>query len=215
MAELSYPLAPLRRRACAWLIDVSIGSALAFGFADLAGGGHDLSAIWHLVAFKSVNGTSGHQLDAAMNPASARLASLKPVLGLLTIMAIIAAVGVAYRVITTAKWGAGIGKTLLGLRIIVDQPDREEPTVPGWARSWKRWLVPQAPGLLPLPGTSLLAYLPAARDARRRGLHDRAAGTIVIDVRARRVDPPTPPWQLAALDGYQPEPVASASSVAG
>jgi uncharacterized RDD family membrane protein YckC len=211
-AESSFPLAPLRRRGAAWLIDVSLGSALAFGFADLAGGGHDLSAVWHLVAFKSVNGTAGHQLDAAMNPTSARLASLRPVLGLLTIMAIIAAVGVAYRVITTAKWGAGIGKALLGLRIIVDQPGR---VAPGWARSWKRWLVPQAPGLLPLPGTSLLAYLPAARDARRRGLHDRAAGTVVIDVRPQPVDPPTQPWQLAAFDGYQAEPVSTAGRTAG
>jgi hypothetical protein len=32
--------------------------------------------------------------------------------------------------------------------------------------------------------TGLLAYLPALRDGRRRGLHDRAAGTVVIDLRA-------------------------------
>jgi uncharacterized RDD family membrane protein YckC len=216
-AEPSYALAPIRRRACAWLLDITLGGVLAFGFVDLTGGAHDLSTVWHLVAFKSVNGTSGHQLSAAMNPSAAHLSALKPLLGLLAIMAVIAAVGVAYRVVTTAKWGAGIGKTLLGLRVVVDDPDRAGLQAPGWARAWKRWLVPQAPGLLPLPATSLLAYLPAMRDPRRRGLHDRAAGTIVIDVRRQPAEPEpqsSPLWALSSLDGYLPEPATASARVA-
>jgi hypothetical protein len=209
-SEPSYPLAPLGRRACAWLLDVGLGVVLALGFVDLAGGRRDLTAAWQLVAFKSVKGQSGHQLSAAMSPSGMNLAAMKPVLGLLLMLAVVAGAGVAYRVVTTAVWGAGIGKWLLGIRVIVDAPGpAATPTTPGWARAWKRWAVPQAPGLIPLPATSLLAYLPAARDHRRRGLHDRAAGTIVVDVRSGRVEPaPAPaeparePWRLAALDGY-------------
>lgn len=182
--EAGYPLARLGRRAGAWLIDLSLGLVLAACFVKVAGGERDLSTLWHMFAFKSVNGTTGHDLSSAMNPATARLSALKPIAGLLAIIAIIALAGVAYRVVTTAKWGAGVGKTLLGLKVVLDTPDNSCAQPPGWARSWKRWAVPQAPGLIPLPATGLLAYLPALRDARRRGLHDRAAGTIVLDVRS-------------------------------
>lgn len=198
--DIGYALAPLGRRAGAWLIDASLGALLAICFVKATGGEGDLMAIWHLLAFKSVNGQAGRQLSAAMNPASASLAALGPLAGLLAILAVIALAGVAYRVVTTAKWGAGLGKTLLGLQIVVDQPGEPgEPgvVVPGWARSWKRWAVPQAPGLIPLPATGLLAYLPAVRDPRRRGLHDRAAGTIVIDIRSPLPGPAQPPRLLA------------------
>jgi uncharacterized RDD family membrane protein YckC len=209
-SEPSFPLAPLGRRASAWLLDVGLGSVLALGFVDVAGGRGDLRAAWQLVAFKSVNGKSGHQLSAAMSPGGMNFATMKPVLGLLLLLGVVAGAGVAYRVITTAVWGAGIGKWLLGIRVVVDACGATAaPTPPGWARAWKRWAVPQAPGLIPLPATSVLAYLPAAKDHRRRGLHDRAAGTIVVDVRAERVEsrpapaePARAPWRLSSLDAY-------------
>jgi hypothetical protein len=200
-----FALAPLGRRVSAWLLDAIVGGLIAVTFTKATGGERDLRALWQLVAFKSVKGQVGRQLSTAMSPTSAHAAALKPLVGLLAIMAIICLTSIAYRVVTTAKWGAGFGKTILGLQIVVDRtgataasdPAGAAPGVelPGWARAWKRWAVPQAPGLIPLPATGLLAYLPAFRDARRRGLHDRAAGTVVIDVRAR---PPEPPAQLAA-----------------
>jgi hypothetical protein len=177
-----HALAPLPRRVLAWIFDALLGLGLAACFVSLVGGAGDLGTLWHLVAFKSVNGTTGHRLSAAMH--RGQLSVLRPILGVLAILTVIAVAGVAYRVVTTALWGAGIGKLLFGLQIVVDQPGAATPAVPGWARSWKRWVVPQAPGLIPLPGTGLLAYLPAFRDTRRRGLHDRAAGTVVVDVRA-------------------------------
>jgi hypothetical protein len=177
-----HALAPLPRRVLAWIFDALLGLGLAVCFASLVGGTGDLGALWHLLAFKSVNGATGQRLSAAMHPG--QLSALRPILGLLAILTVIAVASVAYRVITTALWGAGIGKSLFGVQIVVDQPSTATPAVPGWARSWKRWVVPQAPGLIPLPATGLLAYLPAFRDPRRRGLHDRAAGTVVIDVRA-------------------------------
>jgi uncharacterized RDD family membrane protein YckC len=194
-----YPLAPLGRRAGAWLLDAGLGVLLAAGFVTLAGGGHDVSTVWHLIAFKSVNGRAGRQLSAAMHPTAGNLAVLRPILGLLAILTVITAATVAYRVVTTAKWGAGLGKTLLGLKVVIDTPDQSGTETPGWARAWKRWAVPMAPGLIPLPATGLLAYAPAVRDHRRRGLHDRAAGTIVIDIRSPL--PSAPPAQrLAAAD---------------
>jgi uncharacterized RDD family membrane protein YckC len=203
-SDSGHVFAPLGRRVCAWLFDAGLGVLLAAGFVKVTGGEHDLSTIWHLLAFKSVGGQTGHDLSAAMNPTSPQLSVLKPILGLLVILTVITLATVAYRVVTIAKWGAGPGKVLLGLRVVVDHPDpadQAEAEAPGWARSWKRWAVPLAPGLLPLPATGLLAYLPAFRDHRRRGLHDRAAGTIVVDVRTRPA-PPRPQVLAPASDEF-------------
>lgn len=182
--DTGYVLAPLSRRAAAWLIDAILGLLLAASFVKAVGGEQDLSAVGHLFAFKSVQGQTGHDLSAAMNPATANLALLKPLAGLLGILTVVAVAAVAYRVVTTALWGAGFGKIVLGMRVVVEPGSQPGGDVPGWARSWKRWAVPQAAGLIPLPATGLVAYLPALRDSRRRGLHDRAAGTVVIDLRA-------------------------------
>jgi hypothetical protein len=179
---VGHGLAPWPRRVLSWVFDAALGLGLAACFASLVGAGGDLRTLWHLLTFKSFTGQAGRQLSAAMHPG--QLSALRPILGLIAILIAIAAASVAYRVVTTALWGAGLGKALFGLQIVVDEPGGTGPCVPGWARSWKRWVVPQVPGLLPLPATGLLAYLPAFRDARRRGLHDRAAGTVVIDTRA-------------------------------
>lgn len=177
-----HALAPLGRRVCAWLFDAALGASLAVAFAYVVGASNDLDTLWHLVTFKSVNGDAGRRLSAAMHPG--QLSALKPILGLLGLLTVITVVMIGYRVVTTALWGAGIGKSVFGLQIVADQPSGATPVVPGWGRAWKRWAVPQAPGLIPLPATGLIAYLPAFKDARRRGLHDRAANTLVIDVRA-------------------------------
>jgi uncharacterized RDD family membrane protein YckC len=214
--DSGYALAPLGRRCAAWLFDAGIGAVLAACFVKVAGGESDLRTVWHLLAFKSVNGQAGHQLASAMNPTTANVSALGPIAGLLAILTVIAVVGVAYRVVSTAMWGAGFGKYLLGLRVVLDSPTADSTEVPGWGRSWKRWVVPQVPGLIPLPATGLLAYLPALRDARRRGLHDRAAGTIVVNVRSPLATPEHPSWRLASADGYfDPLMPAKDESLAG
>jgi uncharacterized RDD family membrane protein YckC len=195
-----YPLAPLGRRVGAWLIDAALGTLLAIGFVTLAGGEQDVRTLWHLMTFKSVNGPAGHDLSKALSPATAGLSALAPIAGLLAILIVVAVGMVVYRVVTTAKWGAGIGKALLGLRVIVDVATDAEPQPPGWGRSWRRWAVPQVPGLIPLPATGLLAYAPAVRDSRRRGLHDRAAGTVVVDVRTPSPQPEARRAVAAPLD---------------
>lgn len=204
MAEQTgYAVAPIGRRAAAWLLDVVLGSMLVAGFVLAVGGMTDAEAIGHLVALKSATGRTGHALSAAMNLNAPDPGALKPILGILACFTVIAIASVAYRVVTTAVWGAGVGKALLGLRVVVDEADGAESRTPGWARSWRRWVVPQVPGLIPLPATGLLAYLPAFKDARRRGLHDRAAGTIVVDLRApRRAADPAPRVPAVATDEY-------------
>jgi hypothetical protein len=197
---VGHELAPLPRRVLSWTFDAALGLGLAACFASAVGAGDDLRALWHLLAFKSFTGKAGHQLSAAMRPG--QLSALRPILGLLAISGVIALASVAYRVVTTALWGAGIGKALFGLQIVIDQPGDAAPCVPGWARSWKRWGVPQISGLIPLPATGLLAYLPAFRDTRRRGLHDRAAGTVVIDTRAPLHDPPIREWSEGMSVSY-------------
>lgn len=172
------------RRSAAWLIDAVIGGVAAYLIVSVCGGLDDVRTIWHVLTFKSVNGKAGHQLSQAMHPGAGGFSALKPIAGLLLIMTVLAVAGVAYRVVTTARWGAGIGKYLLGLRIVVDRGTATTAQLPTWGQAWRRWVVPQAPGLIPLPATGLLAYLPAFKDARRRGLHDRAAGTVVVDVTA-------------------------------
>jgi uncharacterized RDD family membrane protein YckC len=74
---------------------------------------------------------------------------------------------------------------------------------PGWRRSLIRWAVPVAIGLqsfvLPSAASQLITYLvvygPALVDGERRGLHDRLAGAVAVEVRAesgkRRDSAPT------------------------
>ena len=179
------PCAPLTLRVAAWLIDAALGLVGCVALARLVGGPSMVRTLVHLVTFKSVNGHEGHQLSAALTPGPHQLDALRGLTSLLVVLLVIAVGSVAYRVVTTAHWGAGIGKYLLGLRIAVRTPAGLRLERPGWQRAWRRWAVPQAPGLIPFPGTGLLAYLPAFRDPLRRGLHDRAAGTVVVDLGRR------------------------------
>ena len=172
-------------RVAAWLIDVALGIIVCAVLARLVGGASMVRTLVHLATFKSINGHEGHQLSTALRPGPDQLAALRSLTRLFVVLLLIVVVSVGYRVVTTAHWGAGIGKYLLGLRVAVRTPEGLQLVRPGWGRAWRRWAVPQAPGLIPLPGTGLLAYLPAFRDPMRRGLHDRAAGTVVVDLATR------------------------------
>ena len=176
------PCAPLTLRIAAWLIDAALGLAACFLLTRVIGGPAMVRTLEHLVTFKSINGHEGHELSAAMTPGPHQLDALRGLTRLLVVLLVIGVGSVAYRVVTTAHWGAGVGKYLLGLRIAVRTPAGPQLQRPGFKRAWRRWAVPQAPGLIPFPGTGLLAYLPAFRDPLRRGLHDRAAGTVVVDL---------------------------------
>ncbi|MCU1487540.1 MAG: hypothetical protein JWN67_4286 [Actinomycetia bacterium] len=93
-----------------------------------------------------------------------------------------------YVIGTTAIWGQQLGKLVIGIRI-VDERTGHPPT---WLRAVFRWVVPsvpflwaiQGPWLVPVLGLlwSVVVYAPIL-GADRRGLHDRAAGTIVVRAR--------------------------------
>ncbi len=88
--------------------------------------------------------------------------------------------GAIYTIVPTAIWGQTLGKIAVGTRVVVD-PDG---TVPGWRRSAVRWALPGLAGRLPVVGlvVSLVVLGSILWDPRRRGLHDRVAGTIVVKV---------------------------------
>jgi uncharacterized RDD family membrane protein YckC len=88
--------------------------------------------------------------------------------------------GAIYTVVPTALWGQTLGKIAVGTRVVAE----DDGSLPGWRRSALRWAVPGIAGRLPYVGlwVSLAIMASLVLDARRRGLHDRVAGTIVVRV---------------------------------
>ena len=88
--------------------------------------------------------------------------------------------GAIYTVVPTAVWGQTLGKIAVGTRVVVEA----DGALPGWRRSLVRWALPGFAGRLPVIGlgVSLAIMASLVWDPRRRGLHDRLAGTIVVKV---------------------------------
>jgi uncharacterized RDD family membrane protein YckC len=88
--------------------------------------------------------------------------------------------GAVYTIVPTAVWGQTLGKIAVGTRVVVEA----DGTLPGWGRSAVRWALPGLAGRLPVIGlvVSLAITVSLLVDPRRRGLHDRVAGTIVVKV---------------------------------
>jgi uncharacterized RDD family membrane protein YckC len=118
--------------------------------------------------------------DGAALPGSDVLGVRTPLLQVLALVGVVVGFGLAWMVVrigATAWVGRTPGKWLLGLRVV----DAADPTrAPRLAKAALRWLVPQVSGAIPLPGTGAVVYPPIVRDPWRRGLHDRAAGTLVV-----------------------------------
>lgn len=89
----------------------------------------------------------------------------------------------AYEITGTAVWGRTVGKLVARTRVL------RNGTVPGFTSAVIRWFVPSLPVVLAASvaaSASLVAfpwvlavYLPIFAPARR-GLHDYAAGTVVV-----------------------------------
>lgn len=88
--------------------------------------------------------------------------------------------GAIYTIVPTAVWGQTLGKVAVGTRVVAE----EDGSLPGWRRAALRWALPGVFGRLPYVGlwVSLAIMASLIWDPRRRGLHDRLAGTIVIRV---------------------------------
>ena len=88
--------------------------------------------------------------------------------------------GAIYTIVPTAVLGQTFGKIAVGTRVVVDG----DGSLPGWRRSALRWALPGVAGRLPLIGlwVGLIVMASLVLDGRRRGLHDRLAGTVVVKV---------------------------------
>lgn len=99
------------------------------------------------------------------------------------------AVDGVYVVVLTALGGQTIGKRLMGTRVVVDHGGPTALPIT-WLSSFVRWAVLTVPAAVPALGGILAVAVPLAAlgmmvlDDLGRGLHDRVAGTRVVDVRA-------------------------------
>ncbi|MDQ1682979.1 MAG: hypothetical protein QOH99_1520 [Frankiaceae bacterium] len=163
------------QRAAGWLIDVFpfvlVGGSLVLW---VEGPGFVLGGLRTLLGF---SGASLPTSPGSATGTAARHSSFADLVLLVVALVLLAVAWVAYRVIATARYGQTFGKWLVGSRVVrIDDPTRP----PSMKQSWRRFLVPQTAGWLPMPGTGLLPYLSLCLHPRRRGLHDKVAGTIVV-----------------------------------
>ena len=91
-----------------------------------------------------------------------------------------------YDAVLVAWRGQTLGKLALGLKVVRSDGGRIE-----WWQAGIRAVIPQLAWLVPYVGIGLVlaVYLTAMIDPFRRGLHDRAAGSVVVRSRSTRPPP--------------------------
>lgn len=97
----------------------------------------------------------------------------------------ITALGLAYETMAIWRWGRTLGKLVTGTRVVgITDGDHL-----GLTRSFQRSLVPTTLSAIPQVGPLLGigVYVWAFFDPLRQGVHDKAAGSIVV--RGQRVEP--------------------------
>jgi uncharacterized RDD family membrane protein YckC len=164
------------RRVVAWLTDVLPFVAAALLAIDLLGGAAAFHAVTHAMWTKNVDGkalglpsltaTSPVPMSAMLRLAEVALTGL-----------VLVGVWAAYRILLVARTGQTLGRRLLGIAVVDAAHPSRNPSIPQLV---KRFLVPQGTGLVPLPCTGMAGYLWVFKDARRQGLHDKAAKTLVV-----------------------------------
>lgn len=87
-------------------------------------------------------------------------------------------VSLLYNTAMIAIYGATIGKRIMKLMVV----NREDGSAVTWTYAAVRALIPTVAGLIPVVGlaANLVVYLRAIFHPLRQGLHDAAAGTIVV-----------------------------------
>ena len=164
------------RRVAATLLDAAPFLALGVWVAFLVQGSRVTSAIWPGLFTKNVDTKALGLPDVS---ATQPLAT-DQLMGLLTFgLAVLSvyALWAVYRIVATARTGRTVGKWLLGIAVVDAADPRRNPSL---VQAVRRFLVPQGAGLVPLPFTGWVPYLWIMRDPLRRGLHDKAAGTMVV-----------------------------------
>lgn len=137
----------------------------------------------------------GFLLDAALLTAVSLIVhrlfdpgSRRPLLVSLAMMVLVA----SYQIVTIARWGRTIGKTVVGTRVVA----ATDHSTPGWRRATLRWAVVVGPLFVtvwlprgigrwidPIVGNvwMIVVYVGVLRHPLRQGLHDRVAGTLVVE----------------------------------
>jgi len=89
----------------------------------------------------------------------------------------ITAVAFVYETVMITMLGRTVGKMAFGTLVV-----RTDGSAPGWTESSMRALVPLSLGAIPRIGLllSMLVYSLALWSPLRQGLHDKAAGTLVV-----------------------------------
>lgn len=179
--------APWSRRILAWCLDVALAAALGAVLLVLAGGTGWLAGVARLLTFKAVDARAlgplaPTRLSAARNSDPVALAALgRAILALVTILA----AWLGYKIVAVTRWGATLGKRVCGLEVAALAEDGTlSPGHPSRAAATRRVFVPTGLAAIPIPGIGLVGYFAAWTHAQRRGLHDLAAGTVVIPRRA-------------------------------
>lgn len=97
---------------------------------------------------------------------------------LLVITLVFLAVLLLYEVSMIAALGQTLGKKWAGVKVI----RADNGAVPGWGKSFVRWLIPSVVSVIPIIGNAatLVVYLSPVFYPTRQGWHDMAATTAVV-----------------------------------
>ncbi len=83
-----------------------------------------------------------------------------------------------YNTVAIAVWSTTFGKRIVGLKVV----NRADGGQVSWTYASVRALVPTVVQLVPVigPGLAIVVYLRAVFHPLRQGVHDAAAGTVVV-----------------------------------
>ena len=169
------PRSCIWRRIAAYLVDLAMFGAVAVPALWFTAGSQLRADLSELILLKNLSAEA-----LGLDPTAASV-PLRPALTVLVLLA--TCLGWAwYRVQSSARWGASVGKYVFGLEVV--DAETLEPGI-GRSRGIKRWAPSQALALIPVPGIGMVCYVTALFNPRQQGLHDRAAGTLVV-LRQRR-----------------------------
>jgi uncharacterized RDD family membrane protein YckC len=158
------------------MVDATPFLALGVGVVYLVQGSRVWKAVWPGLFTKNFD-TRSLGLASVSPTQPVAVDQLIGVLALAGAVLSVYALWAAYRVVATARTGRTVGKWLLGIAVVDAADPRRNPSL---TQSVRRFLVPQVAGLVPLPLTGWAPYVWILRDPQRRGLHDKAAGTLVV-----------------------------------
>lgn len=164
------------RRLVASLLDAVPFLALGIWVAFQVQGSRVGSAVWPGLFTKNVD-TKALGLPDVSPTQSLTSDQLVGLLAFAGAVLSVYALWAAYRIVLTARTGQTLGKRLLDIAVVDAADPRRHPSL---VQCVRRFLVPQGVGLVPLPLTGWAPYVWILRDRQRRGLHDKAASTLVV-----------------------------------